>query len=149
MSSVRQTLAISIAAVLASGLFCNATGKPLRQLSRDEVAVTWVGLSDDELYMFRVALHADGSGVGSFRFVDDPVRRFRIQEWSYELDRISIRVDPVEAAALGFAELRGTLRGWKMVLTLSGRGYEQKISLRQEAHLERRWELLRATMSSE
>lgn len=121
--------------------------KPIRPLTVEEVAQAWVGLSAEELYLFRIELHADGTGAGGFVYAGEEPAIFRVTRWQYEKQGIDIQISPVSEEALGFDSLRGEIVGRAMELTFSGKGWKRRVSLRQESLLERRWLSLKQAMS--
>ncbi len=122
--------------------------KPVRQLTQEEVAQVWVGLTEDELDLFRLDLRRDGTGSGGVVFVSKEAIVFRISSWRYEGKRIEILLATADAAKTSFAKLKGELVGTEMELTISGKGWKQRLSLRQENVLERRWLSLKQAMSA-
>jgi hypothetical protein len=120
--------------------------KPVRQLTHEEVAQVWVGLSADELELFRLDLQESGTGTGGFVFVANDAVIFRISRWHYEGKKLEIYLVPEDGAKTGFTELRGLVVGTKMELTLRGTDWKHELSLRPEQELESRWQRLKAAM---
>jgi hypothetical protein len=61
----RATLSALIAALILGSASTYAS-KKMRPLTRAEVAGAWVGISEDELYIFRISLAGDGKGSGAY-----------------------------------------------------------------------------------
>jgi hypothetical protein len=121
--------------------------KRIRPLSHEAVAQVWLGVSEDELYVFRLALNSDGTGLGGYVFPDDEPRLFRIESWRFEPPRFDTTVSGTGGNGTDIEYLKGTLIGVAMDLRVGGRGWERKLSLRREGDLTERWEKLRAAMS--
>lgn len=149
LARVRGRAGITVIALvlLAQLAALPADGKRIRPLSHDEVAQVWIGLSEDELYVFRLALERDGTGTAGYVFSDEEPELFRITSWSYEGKRIEIALAPVSSSSTDIETLSGTLVGVAMKLTMEGRGWKRRLFLRPERDLEHRWEKLKGTMS--
>lgn len=119
--------------------------KRIRPLTRDAVAQVWAGLSEDELYLFRLDLSHDGTGLGAYVFADEPSQLFRFT-WEYDPNRISMTATAVGDSTSTIVKLEGTLTGMAMDLTVSGSGWRRKVSLRPARDLEQRWEKLGAAI---
>jgi hypothetical protein len=120
--------------------------KRMRPLTHEEVAQPWIGLSEDELYVLRVDLRQDGTGVGGYVFAQEEPQLFRVVSWQYDGTRVQLVTEPLSNSATAFHKVTGTLEGVAMELSLKGRGWQRKVHLRQEVDLEQRWERLRSSM---
>jgi hypothetical protein len=120
------------------------TYKPIRQMRPEEIAQVWIGLTDADLYMYRIALNQDGTGNGGYIFVDREPELFRISTWKYDGRTITIIVGSETTDKISV--LRGTLVGHRMELTVSGKDWKEHILLRPERGLEQRWRRLRKMM---
>jgi hypothetical protein len=141
-----MTAAITLV-LLAQSTALSSADKRIRPLSHDEVAQVWIGLSEDELYIFRLVLERDGTGTAGYVFSDEEPKLFRITSWSYDGERIEIALAAVSPSSADIETLSGTLVGIAMKLTMEGRGWKRRLFLRPERDLERRWEKLKGTMS--
>lgn len=142
-------VALSVLCVAASG----GGEKRMKPLTREEVAQTWVGLSEDELYLVRVDLAEDGLGSAGYVFAQEEPRLFRITSWKYVGDRVEIVLSsPLLSSpheqSLEVPRLAGKLIGNSMALTMEGRDWSRRLNLRPEADLEQRWSRLRQAMPS-
>ena len=75
--------AVAGAVVLATAVFCQPS-KVGRLLTRDEVATTWVGLTEDELYVVRISLRQPDGGLVGYSFLDDPPIVLKVGSWAYD-----------------------------------------------------------------
>lgn len=154
---VAPVLALTRRRVLALGalllLALSSTGqvpasKKGRPLMREEVAVVWIGISQDELYLLRVALDSNGRGVGADSFRGEEPRVFRVASWDYRPPDITIETEAVGDEGLyDLGTLRGQITGVAMHLAASGSGWRTEYELRREEELERRWGALKTAMS--
>lgn len=138
----RVVLFLIVFAVVISAVCLGFAGKKGRLLSRSEVATVWIGISEDELYMFRIDLRTSGSGEVAYSFMDDPPRRMIVGSWGYDSEvgsRISIQLRP---NASGIEELAGDVVGMKMELVVSQDDWKRTVFLRREQDLKPRWERL-------
>ena len=141
-----------VAVCLGSGIVVvNRTGvvetaeKRGRLLSRNEAATTWIGITEDELYLVRLELLVTGEAKVAYSFLDEQLRMLHGMSWSYDPSRGSaIWIGPTGSGP-GLT-LRGDIVGVKMDLVISDRDWRRKVTLRREAELEARWGRLRDTM---
>lgn len=142
-------LIVTVATVaFASLAFCQ-TSKHGRLLTRQEVATTWIGLSEDELYLVRIVLLESGKGVVGYTFLDDAAIVRRVESWTYDpkaSSRIGIKLIPGQEPVL---DLGGDVIGVRMELTMSQGDWSRRVSLRRERDLEHRWRQLKDGMLEE
>lgn len=113
-----------------------------------ELAQTWIGISEDESCSFRLSLHEDGKGSGAYVYLDGEPHVFEIKAWNFDLKKhIELSVPPEPHTDLESGRMQGTVIGFRMELTLSGKGWEERISLRPEAPLKEKWDKLVSAMS--
>ena len=124
---------------------CQAS-KKIRTPTRDELLGTWVGLSEDERYVFRFTLTSNGEGRGAYSFLEEDPRVFRITSWAYEPPTLTIIAEPAMGTQLTFERLRGTVIGFAMQLTMSGEGWKRSLTLRREEDLIERWSKVKEVM---
>jgi hypothetical protein len=140
------------AAVLASmvlpGVSAAAAQKRIRPLSHDDIAQTWIGISEDELYIYRLNLSADGTGRGAYVFSDGAAKLFKIASWSYDSKRIVMVASPGDADERGIKSLEGTIVGVAMELSARGDGWSRKVHFRPEREVQARWDKVRTADSS-
>lgn len=121
--------------------------KRMRPLTHAEMAEVWVGISEDELYIFRLSLAADGGGSGAYIFVDESPRTFRISAWKYEPPYIRINVEPLEGSSLVADRLEGKVIGVRMNLRMAGKGWSRSLTFRREEVLVGRWNRVKEAMA--
>lgn len=134
--------AVAGAVVLATAVFCQPSSKMGRLLTRDEVATTWVGLTEDELYVVRISLRQPSGGLVGYSFLDDPPIVLKVGSWAYDpkgSSRLTIVPAPGQTRSV---ELSGDVVGVQMELTISQGGWHRKVSLRQENEWRQRWRRL-------
>jgi hypothetical protein len=117
-------------------------------LAHDEVATAWIGLTEDELYMFRIGLEEMGGGEVTYSFLDEQPTVIPIDSWQYDPGASSKILILLRANPTGIAQLSGDIVGTRMHLWVSRGDWKRKVSLRQEADLVRRWDRLRAASAS-
>lgn len=122
--------------------------KRMRQLSAEEVAQVWVGLSEDELYLLRLRLDVSGKGTAAYAFADQPPRRFTIRAWTYRDGQIEIALERADDSPLPVPTLNGAVVGTAMKLTIGGEGWSREVELRLEEALESRWRRLKEAMDA-
>lgn len=142
----RIALLASLAAVLLATAPADAS-KRMQPLTRAAVASAWVGISEDELYIFRLSLAADGGGSGAYSFVDEPPRVFRISAWKYEPPSIRIKIESVDQSPLVAEQLEGKIVGVRMNLRMAGSGWSRSLMFRREEVLVGRWARVKDAMS--
>lgn len=140
-----------IGALALAILDCSAapSKKRGRLLKYDEVAQTWIGVSEDELCLLRLSLNEDGKGFGAYSFLDQEPHVFPIPDWTYKAAKIYVAVEPTDSSHWKIDPLRGSVMGDAMQLTMSGEGWSRSFTLRREEELLRRWNSLREAMDRE
>jgi hypothetical protein len=120
--------------------------KKMRPLTVAEVSRVWIGISEDEHYIFRLSLTADGKGFGAYSYLDNEPRLFQISTWQFEPPSIYIKLKPATQAALVADQLKGEVSGMRMQLRMSGKGWSRSVSFRREEDLVERWERVKDAM---
>lgn len=136
-------LVVSVALVSSIALARKVVGPP----SRESIADVWVGLSEDELYLFRVALSLDGTGTIGFVFAGGEPVVYTVANWRYSKGEVEIDTDFPSDDRDWDGPLQGTVNERAMFLKLSGKGWFRRLSLRREASLESAWIALREAMT--
>jgi len=147
----RRLLAWILALVfLAFGVFCNQTTlarKVIGPPTLEQVATTWVGLSEDELYFFRIVLDLESmSGRIGYIFAEDEACVFDISAWTYESGVIEIDAQFPPGSESWEGLLRGSVNPQGMKLKMSGRHWSRFLHLRQEGKIENSWRALKKEM---
>lgn len=138
-------LLVSLTIVVFGATYIEAS-KKMRPLTHAEVSHVWIGLSEDELYMFRLSLAPDGKGFGAYSFLDDEPHIFRVSSWKYLPSAIQILIEPVGQSPLIASSLNGEIVGARMHLRMSGKGWSRSLSLRREEDLAGRWNRIKEAM---
>ena len=135
-------LLVVVAAQTQPALARKAVGPP----TKEEIATTWVGLTSDEAYIFRIVLVADGKSYLGYVFSSEEPKILPIASWSYEKGRIEIEVAVHAREGDWDSRLIGIVDLIRMELEMRGRDWSQKINLRREDELESRWLNLKDSM---
>jgi len=109
----------ALVSLLLVGVPLASTQKRMRALTREEVAQTWVGISEDE-HCLRLDFAMDGTGRGASVFADSPAQSFEITSWKYDSKRMTIVATALDQSARHITTLNGTVLGWVMELTMAG-----------------------------
>lgn len=144
------TRSIALAAsltVLILGTTSGDASKKMRPLTHAEVSRIWIGISEDELYIFRLSLASGGGGFGAYSFLDDEPHTFRISSWKYDPPSIHITIEPVGQSTLVTGHLSGNVSGVGMHLRMSGKGWSRSLSFRREEDLVGRWSRIKEAMA--
>ena len=141
-----RSLRLLVAVLLVSPSPQLAVAKKVGPPTRDSVAAAWIGLSEDELYLFRVVLALEGGGSVGYVFVDEEPNVFVISSWRYDSGRIAIEVEFPPGSESWKGPLAGSVSARAMKLRMSGKGWSRSILLRRESELEGRWLALKSKM---
>lgn len=120
--------------------------KRVKPPPREEMAQTWLGWSTDELYLLRLVLLPDGTGMGGYRFLGEEARVFEISSWKYNSGKIEIYPVPPKGEPSWVSPLRGSIVGLALKLSSEGKDWKLSFSLRREVEIEKSWEELRLKM---
>ena len=129
--------------IVSAALLQAASEKRIRPLTHAEMAQPWVGLSADENYIFQIDLALDGSGRGAYVFAEGPPHLFHINSWKYDGKSVEITAVCPDWGGQADQSIRGTVRGSRMELLVTGRDWTIRLQMRRRADLEPRFEKLR------
>jgi hypothetical protein len=115
-------------------------------ITREDLATTWIGLSEDEVYSIRFTLRPEGDGMGGYSFLDDEPCIFPIAVWGYRQGNVEIKVGAGAPPCIGEKSFDGRTKGGVLELTMHGNGWRRAASLRPESNLVLRWQKLKAEM---
>jgi hypothetical protein len=104
--------------------------------TRAEVAQTWIGITEDELYLFRLELHLDGTGLGAYVYVDEEPHVFRVASWTIDQYEVAIKVSDMGWSRNHVGELKGKVVGYQMNLLIGGHDWHRRLWLRPERPLQ-------------
>lgn len=133
--------------ILVLSTLAASSEKRMKPLSREELSRTWIGLSEDELYLVRLRLDSSGAGQVGYLFGEELPRIFRVRSWTCDGDQISIPLAPMNEASLEVPTLSGAVIGASMKLSMKGSGWSRRVELRLEDSLEQRWSKLKKEMA--
>ena len=123
-----------------------AAEKKARPLDRDDVAQVWLGWSDSAVFVYRLDLRSDGTGLGAYIFSEEAPQLFRITSWTYKAGNIDMIAIPPAGQPRGVERLRGVIRGVEMKLTMSGPDWREELILRRERDHQPRWDQMKDAM---
>ena len=113
---------------------------------RSQLVGSWFGFDENRLYFCRLELGADGKGVFSKVYVNDPARLYSVEKWSLTEFALALELKPVdkeleEIYLKGFAdstelslEMGGVSNKWKRQITLFN---EQEFLTKNKKNVER------------
>ena len=116
--------------------------------SIENVASIWIGLSENELYLFRIILSLKGESTVGYVFVDQEPNMIVIRSWRYDEGEIEIDVQFPQGSEDWEGPMVGSVNLREMSLRISGKGWSRSIFLRRESDLERRWLALKDRMAT-
>lgn len=86
-SQLSRMLSVAIMALMLATCIPFSASKKARHVFLEEVADVWVGLTEDELTIYRLVLDPSGTGKGGFVYgAGEPVL-FEISSWKYSKGR--------------------------------------------------------------
>ena len=146
---VRGLLCVVALALALPNTWPTVHAKPIPPTSQEDLAQVWIGLTEDELKIFRITLDSTGGGIVGFVYLDNEPEIHEIASWTNKGQRLKLRTNPPPGSASGPLELEGTALGSAIELVVRTPGWKRRLSLRPEAELEQRWNRLRAAMKRE
>ena len=138
-----------LVAILISQINLYADMKRVRPLTREELQGSWCGLSDDDSYFIRLTF-SDNTGVlgiGEYLSGIDDVYVYKLFRITLEGGRLSVYLRPIGSDQIGIEKCDGVIRGGSIVLSLAGKDWKIRTTLRPEARLERVEQLVRRKMN--
>jgi len=145
MSRLSWTYVV-VSTALVTTIAVWAVPKKMPLPARESLVGVWVGMSEDELYMIRLALAADGSGALSYSFRDDVPRVVKVQSWSLSGRQIHVMLESGPSDTV--REATGNASSFALSLLIEGGSWKRRAELRREAELEQRWNKLKQAMAA-
>ena len=142
-----RLLIVGVLSVLSLVGLGAPAAKKMPPPTREELATTWVGVTEDDLYMFRLELAKDGGGRLAYAFVDSEPRVFPVQRWTLTDRTIAISVGPDHSGPGTVLRGQGSASGAALSLVLEGPDWSRHAEFRRESALEKRWNGLRQVMA--
>jgi len=136
-----------VSALLWTGCTAPRTSekKPL-PVTAPELAGTWVGLTEDGIYYFRIELEAHGKGRCAYVYHHDKATLLAIDEWSTEAGKIKVRPSPIDPDPNQIASISGSAHASIIDASVLGKGWRRNLVLRREDDLELRARLAKDRM---
>lgn len=110
---------------------------------RESMVGTWIGLTEDEAYFYRLTLEEDGTGVcGTYFFYAGKISFYRIR-WTYLVGKhaygdLKVEVENDAPEHRGdLVTLSGKASHWRLLLTAHGKRWSRELLLWNEATFER------------
>lgn len=125
-----------------------AEARKTRRLDGDDLVKTWIGISSNGLYLLRLRLEKNGSGLAGFSYLDEEPCIMSVEKWRYQRGRVTIELRNLspERPACDVGPLEGTLDGSQLKLRRTRRDWSASFLLIEEAPYETRWSRLQAKM---
>jgi hypothetical protein len=102
----------------------------------------WLAMTDSYLYIYRLSLAPDGSGILAYSFATDPPQVLPVIGWQLEGRTIRLVVDSSHAT-LKPITIQGTANVGAMHVSIQGSGWEQDLTFTREEAFERRCDQLK------
>ena len=138
---LKTSTAVSLASFLSLLISCQAFAK-VRPLGRSDIAKAWIGLSSDDLFMFRVALRDNGSGAIAFSYLDQEPCVLVIQSWEFKSGKISLTPERERAACAREFQFEAKASGRALTLEVRNKRWKRMATLRPEKDFIDRWKRL-------
>jgi hypothetical protein len=118
--------------------------KPVPPPSRAIVG-SWIGISDGDVYTYRLKLDKDGTGLLAYQFTDQSPSVYRISEWHLERRKLTVKVVPTPSSREPIL-IEGTVSGNRILLHITGSNWKTRIEMWNEKKILRRVESVRQVM---
>jgi hypothetical protein len=122
-------------------------GKQVRELTKEDVAGTWIGPGDGQLYYYRLQLSPDDSGILAWTYLRESVSLFRITQWKIEHNTIYLRVVQVSGIEAQVKSIEAKVVSYGLELQINGQGWNEKGTLMREDDVKVRDELARKAVA--
>ena len=132
--------------IALTALSCwNATPKQMRTPDLSDLSGVWLGISEDEIYSFRMRLASDGSGDLASLFLDDVVKVVPISSWRLQDRQLTVVISTSETNVL-VDRLRGQARTSGLSLVAEGQRWKRRVEFRRESDVQLRLMKLSSAM---
>lgn len=113
-----------------------------RKIESSDLARTWIGLTSDELFMFRILLREDSTGIIAYSYLDQEPCIQKIASWHYEKGELSLTPQRLAADCAIGKQFSAEARGGHLYLRVEDRGWRRVAILRSEMEFINRWKRL-------
>ncbi len=141
----RLLIAKAFCVLSLAGLVMPAA-KKIAPPKREELITAWIGVTEDELYMFRLELTGDARGRLAYAFLDSEPRVFPVLEWTLTDRTFALSVGPDRSGPGTVVSGKGRATGAALSLVLEGGDWRRRAEFRREDGLGKRWKELRRAM---
>jgi hypothetical protein len=145
-SAIYVVVAFGVIAVVALTVYARSMAP---HPTREQVADTWIGFTQDDLKLFRLSLDADGGGICGYTFVREPAKLYLVDGWTLSGYAIEINLIPVDQDAESIW-MKGTTTGHRLNLEIGGNNlrWNRKLTMYRESEVTERREKIRHRMES-
>ena len=142
----RKTLIFSVVGLIHASFVGYATER-VPHPKVEEIADTWIGFNEDDLYYYRLNLNTNGNGICASTFVRDPAKLYRVTEWTLDNYAIEIKLEPVDPKAEPIW-MKGETAGLHLDLMSGGKElkWKRKIKLYRESDVIKAHERVKTRM---
>ena len=115
----------------------------------DNIAHTWIGFNEDDLYYYRLTLNTNGTGICANTFVNDPARLYSVTHWTLNGYNIDISLKPIDANAEPIW-MKGKTAGGRLNLEIGGKTlkWKRKLKMYIESDVHDKYEKVKARMEN-
>lgn len=91
----------------------------------------WVGISDGDVFIYRLVLNRGGSGVFGFQLADENPDLYRITNWHSEGRKVTFRVASTPYSS-ELVSIDGSLSGTRIALRVVGDNWNHRVEMWKE-----------------
>lgn len=143
----RRLLLIAAAAILVVGVGLFLRHKWAVAKTPRAFVGNWIGISDGDVFTYRLELDAGGTGIFGMQFTDDKPDLYRISAWSLRGRSLVFDIQSTPASS-EWISLDGSYAGTRILLRVVGRDWKHRAEMWNEGKVMPRIESLRGAMET-
>jgi len=145
---VRSRVLLSIAAaVLVVGVGLFLRNKWAVAKTPAALVGSWVGISDGDVFTYRLELDRAGTGMFGFQFTDGTPRLYRISAWHLDGRQLEFALHPTPSS-LEPVSLKGAVARTRILIWIAGVDWKNRIEMWNEGKVLPRVLSLREAMET-
>ncbi len=95
------------------------------------VVGSWIGVSDGDVFTYRLVLESQGTGAFGFQLTDQSPDLYTISAWGLNANRLRFQLQATPSAS-EVVSLEGSVAGTRLLLVVTGRDWKHRVEMCNE-----------------